>query len=426
MISDEPATRTAYPFTVMAKPVGASCNLRCGYCYYSNPLAARSTGAQKAMTGRTLELFIRQYIQAVPGPEVSFVWHGGEPTLAGLDFYRAALTLQQKYLPAGWICLNNIQTNGVLLDDEWCSFLAKAHFDVGLSIDGTSFVHDTYRKDAAVKGTYKPAADAIRRLQKYGIQPDLLCTVTSTAADDPLSTYRALRDFRTGWIQFIPIVRIDEAGRVTSESVTPAGYGDFLCSVFDEWLLNDLGILEVQLFAETSRVWSGGSAGLCWMAPACGRALIVECDGSVYSCDHFVSPAYNIGNIAATPLLELSASSEQKRFGETKRNTLPARCLECEWIAACGGGCPKNRFVRTEDGENALNYLCEGLNRFFSYSKPAFDFLIKHSKAGYPAAVVMARLRESLKDVWKGVGRNSPCPCGSGRKAKHCCWDKRI
>jgi len=439
MTHGEPSAKAARPFTVMAKPVGARCNLRCSYCYYSNQTAPGLTGAQPVMADEVLELFISQYIEASAGPIVSFVWHGGEPLLAGVDFYRKAVNLQKKLLPVGWSCWNNIQTNGVLLDDEWCSFLAEAGFDIGLSIDGTSLVHDTYRKDAAGVGTHHFAQAAIRRLQAHGIQPDLLCTVTPAAVEDPLGVYRALRGYGTGWIQFIPIVEADSDGRITPDSVTPTGYGEFLCAVFDEWVLHDLDRLGVQMFAETMRILSGGSAGLCWMAPVCGRALIVENDGGVYSCDHFVNSDYRIGDIFSAHLRDLADSPEQTRFGENKRDMLPAKCPACEWLAVCGGGCPKDRFAYSDaddspnnrrvapfSGDKPLNYLCGGLSRFFSYTKPAFEFIEKLTKAGQPPDVIMVRLRDSLKNVWKDVGRNDPCPCGSGRKAKHCCWDKRV
>ncbi|MDR0472198.1 MAG: radical SAM protein, partial [Treponema sp.] len=272
---------TGRPFVVMAKPVGSRCNLSCEYCYYK-----RSSDNQhlNPMTDELLELFIRQYIEASEGPEVNIVWHGGEPTLAGLDFYRRAVELQKRYLPEGWTCRNNLQTNGVLLDDEWCAFIAEARFDVGLSIDGTERLHDQYRKDHEGKGSYQKAVAAIRRLKARGVQPDLLCTVTSSAAMEAPAVYRALRELDTGWIQFIPIVRRDSEDQLTPDSVTANAYGDFLTAIFDEWAFHDIGRLDVQLFAEAARVWSGGAAGLCWMASTCGRALIVEMDGSVYSC----------------------------------------------------------------------------------------------------------------------------------------------
>jgi uncharacterized protein len=400
----------------MVKPVGARCNMRCSYCYYLKP---NDDAAPQVMSLSILERFISQYIEASAGPVVNFVWHGGEPTLAGLDFYKAAVDLQKRCLPEGWECWNNLQTNGVLLDDTWCSFLADEQFDVGLSIDGSRLVHDTYRKDLGGQGTHHLAAAAITRLQAHGIQPDLLCTVTSLSARNALSIYRALRAFRTGWIQFIPVLCRDKDGEITSESVNPSQYGDFLCDVFDEWIVNDLGTLNVQMFAELTRIYSGGSSGLCMMAPTCGRALIVECDGSVYSCDHFVNPKYRIGSIESAHLGDLANLPVQFQFGDAKRENLPDQCRACQWLLLCSGGCPKDR--------NTTEYaLCGGLKRFFSYSQPAFQQLLTLTKAGLDPNAIMVQIRSRLKAVWKNVGRNDPCPCGSGRRAKSCCWRKRM
>ncbi|MGI6632429.1 MAG: anaerobic sulfatase maturase [Bacillota bacterium] len=413
------------PFTVMAKPVGPRCNLACSYCYYLETEGMYGGELPPKMSDGLLETYIRQYIEASPGPVVSFIWHGGEPTLAGLDFYRKAVELQRRYLPPGWSCWNNLQTNGILLDDAWCSFLADARFDVGLSIDGTRSVHDTYRKDRGGRGTYERVAQAARRLKAHGIQPDLLCTVTSTAAEDPVAVYRALRDLDTGWMQFIPIVRRDADGRVTPDSVTPEGYGDFLCAVFDEWVRNDIGRLEIQQVAEMGLVWSGGSTNLCWMAPTCGRVLIVEQDGAVYSCDHFVTPEHRIGDIESSSLAELVDSPVQRSFGDAKRDRLPRQCRACAWLDICNGGCPKDRFASTEDGETGLNYLCDGLRRFFAHAEEPLRRIVELRRMGRTPAAIMAQLRAEAQARWRGVGRNDPCPCGSGRKAKHCCWDKR-
>lgn len=450
--------RAAEPFTVMAKPVGPRCNLACSYCYYLETEDMYGGELPPKMSDGLLETYIRQYIEGSPGPVVSFIWHGGEPTLAGLDFYRKAVELQRRYLPPGWSCWNNLQTNGILLDDEWCSFLAETHFDVGLSIDGTRVVHDTYRKDRGGHGTYERVVAAVRRLQAHGIQPDLLCTVTSTTAEEPVAVYRALRDLDTGWIQFIPIVRRDKDGRVTPDSVTPEGYGDFLCAAFDEWARNDIGRLEIQQVAEMALVWSGGETNLCWMAPTCGRVLVVEQDGAVYSCDHFVTPENRIGYIgvlrqgdaAASPQADMDTTSEvgecaarspgdvtistlaelvdspvQRQFGNAKRDSLPQQCRACKWLAVCNGGCPKDRFATSENGEPGLNYLCGGLRRFFAYAEGPIRRVVELRRQRQTPAAIMAVLRAEAQARWRGVGRNDPCPCGSGRKAKHCCWFRR-
>jgi len=418
-------SRTAEPFTVMAKPVGPRCNLSCSYCYYLETEGMYGGELPSKMSDGLLETYIRNYIESSPGPVVSLIWHGGEPTLAGLDLYRKAVEIQKRYLPPGWSVWNNLQTNGILLDDEWCSFLAEARFDVGLSIDGTQVVHDTYRKDRGGRGTYDRVLQAARRLKAHGVRADLLCTVTSASAQDPVGVYRALRELDTGWVQFIPIVRRDKDGRVTPDSATPEGYGDFLCAVFDEWVRNDIGRLEIQQVAEMGLVWSGGSANLCWMAPTCGRVLVVEQDGSVFSCDHFVRPEHRIGDILSFSLAELVDSPVQRSFGDAKRDRLPAKCRACPWLDVCNGGCPKDRFTVAEDGEPGLNYLCAGLRKFFAHAGPQVRRIVELRRLGKKPPEIMAQLRAEAMERWRGIGRNDPCPCGSGRKAKHCCWDKR-
>jgi uncharacterized protein len=418
-------TMASEPFVVMAKPVGPLCNLECSYCYYLETERFYKSSHQFRMSDSLLEMYVRQYIAASPGPIVQFTWHGGEPTLAGLGFYRLAVDLQKRYLPEGWSCWNNLQTNGILLDDEWCSFLADAHFDVGLSIDGTQWLHDEYRKDHSGSGTYGRAVAAVRRLQAHGIQPDLLCTVTSATAKEPIAVYRALRDLDTGWTQFIPIVRRTTDGQTTSESVTGEGYGYFLGTVFDEWIRHDLGRLDIQLFAEMALVWSGGAASLCWMAPTCGRVLIVEHDGGVYSCDHFVAPDHRIGDIETAPLSTLVDVPVQRRFGNDKRARLPLQCRSCSWLVICNGGCPKDRFALAENGEPGLNYLCGGFRQFFAHAEQPLRKVMQLRKRGLTPDAIMAELRAESLARWCGVGRNDPCPCGSGRKAKHCCWSKR-
>lgn len=419
------ATMDLEPFVVMAKPVGPLCNLECSYCYYLKTVRFNEGSHQFRMSDNLLEMYVRQYIEASPGPIVQFTWHGGEPTLAGLDFYRRAAELQKRYLPEGWSCWNNLQTNGILLNDEWCSFLADSHFDVGLSIDGTQWLHDRFRKDHGGGGTYERAVAAVRQLQAHGIQPDLLCTVTSATAKEPIAVYQALRELNTGWIQFIPIIVRTTDGQVTPESVTGGEYGDFLCMVFDEWIQHDLGRLDIQLFAEMALVWSGGIASLCWMAPTCGRVLIVEQDGSVYSCDHFVTPDHRIGDIKASHLSALVDIPVQHCFGNNKRDRLPMQCRSCSWLSICNGGCPKDRFAIAENGEPGLNYLCSGFRPFFTHAEQPLKRVMQLRISGLTPDAIMAELRAELLAKWRGVGRNDPCPCGSGHKAKQCCWSER-
>lgn len=413
------------PFVAMAKPVGSKCNLRCGYCYYLGTDERIDNGCAAVMDDETLDCFIRRYIGESTGPAVSFTWHGGEPTLAGLDFFKKCVALQKKYLPAGWECWNNLQTNGVLLDEEWCAFLAKERFDVGLSIDGAKPVHDKYRKNAAGAETYDEVYAAAKRLVAHGVRPDLLCTVTSDSAENPLSVYRALRELGTGWVQFIPIVRRDENGDVTPDSVTPEGYGKFLCDIFDEWIYHDLGKTGVQFFLECALVLSGGSASLCWMAPVCGRVLVTERDGGVYACDHFVDSDHRLGSVQTDGLRALVDSERQAAFGNAKREKLTAQCRACPHLALCNGGCMKDRFARSADGEEGHAYLCAGLKAFFDHAVPRLKTLAQLQRAGLAPGAIMERLRAQELQRWKGIGRNDPCPCGSGKKAKNCCWDKK-
>jgi uncharacterized protein len=409
----------------MAKPVGPLCNLECNYCYYLDTAQLYKRPHQYRMSDTTLETYIRQYIEASPGPVVLFVWHGGEPALAGIEFYRRAIELQKHYLPQEWSCWNNLQTNGTLLDDEWCSFLADNHFDVGLSVDGTQWLHDAVRKDLRGRGSYERAVAAVRCLQVHGIQSDLLCAVTSAVAKEPIAVYRALRNLNTGWAQFIPIIRRTPDRQLTPESVTGDAYGRFLSVIFNEWINHDIGRFNVQLFAEMSLVWSGESANLCWMAPTCGRVLIVEHDGGVYSCDHFVNAEHRIGDIETSTLGTLVDLPVQRYFGNDKRDQLPGQCRTCSWLSVCNGGCPKDRFALAENGEPGLNILCSGMRYFFARAEKPLKQVVERKKLGLNPEAIMAELRAESKIKWKGIGRNDPCPCGSGLKAKQCCWSQR-
>ena len=390
------ATKKPEQFVIMAKPVGSRCNMRCSYCYYLDKGKYSSHGTQTRMSFDLLERLIRRYIEASEGPVVSFTWHGGEPTLAGLDFYRKAVELERKYLPRGWQVWNNLQTNGLMLNDEWCRFLAENRFDVGLSIDGAQYVHDRFRRDRGGNPTYDRVRRAAARLQKAGIQPDLLSTVTSASAEDPLGVYRGLRELSTGWVQFIPIVVRTEDGGVTPDSVTPEGYGRFLCEVFREWVTHDLGRLDVQLFAETARIMAGGEASLCWMAPVCGRVLVAEEDGSVYSCDHFVDSEHRIGDLRTGRLDTMVTGEAQTRFGEAKRSTLTSECRRCPYLRFCGGGCPKDRFGVSADGEAGQYWLCEGLRMFFRYAEALLTRAMQLSRAKKTPEEIMEVLRREL------------------------------
>lgn len=381
------------PFVVMAKPVGSRCNMRCRYCYYLDKGQYSSHAKQSRMSYDLLERLIRQTIESNPGPVVSFTWHGGEPTLAGMDFYRRALELERKYLPRGWSVWNNLQTNGLMLNASWCRFLRDNRFDVGLSLDGSQLIHDQNRRDLGGQGTWSRVIQAAARLRDAGIRPDVLCTVNAASEQAPLEVYQALRSTGSGWIQFIPIVVRQPDGSLAPESVTPEGYGQFLCTVFDQWLHYDLGALDVQLFAETARIWAGGQASLCWMAPTCGRVLIVEEDGSVYSCDHFVDSAHRLGNLASARLEAMANSQSQFEFGQRKHAALTAQCRACPWLRCCGGGCPKDRFARSDDGEEGQYYLCRGLRMFFEHAHTPMMQVMQWSREGLRPTEIMQRLQ---------------------------------
>ena len=401
------------PFVVMVKPVGSACNMRCSYCYYLNAPGSSPCGR---MSKETLEQLIRGYIQAAEGPVVSFTWHGGEPTLASLAFYREAVSLQKKYLPAGWECWNSLQTNGLALDDEWCDFLAGAGFDVGVSLDGTRAVHDAFRADLRGGETYERVLGAVRRLQARGIQPDLLCTVTSEAARRGPEIYRALRDLGTGWMQFIPIV-VRTADSVTPESVTPELYGRFLQDVFAQWVFHDMGRTEVQLFSETALALSGREPNLCWLRKACGHVPVVEKDGGIYACDHFVRPEYRIGSLAEDGLGAAVDGSRMTAFGAAKQASLTAHCRACPWLDLCGGACPKDRFALSPEGEAGQYYLCAGLEAYFAYAVPLLKEAMRLSAQRKTPQDIMTALIQRERGRFRGVSR----PCGSGRKFKSCC-----
>ncbi len=419
-----PATRKAYtPFVVMAKPTGPICNLRCSYCYYLDKTSIYERPHSFKMSGDTLENYIRSYIEVSPGPAVHFVWHGGEPALAGLAFFRRVVELQQRYLPPGLACWNNLQTNGTLIDKKWADFLSAERFEVGLSVDGTQAAHDANRQNRKGAGSWARATRAARLLIARGLEPDLLCTVNPVTAGDPLGVYNALKDLGSTFIQFLPVVRrpagstrpsagpVRHSGEAThppTGSVDPAAYGHFLNTIFDEWSAHDLGRVMVQTFGETMRALSGAVPALCTMAPTCGRALVLEHDGSVFSCDHFVDTGHLLGNVNDASLAELADSPAQRVFGNTK-SVLPRKCLECPWLAACNGGCPKDRLVESPNGEPPLNYLCEGLKIFFQHSVP----VMKRILGGEPVSPQAPPRRP---------GRNDPCPCGSGKLAKQCCF----
>lgn len=376
---------------VMAKPVGSRCNMRCRYCYYLGKGQFSSHEKQTVMNADLLERLIREAAASSSGP-VSFIWHGGEPTLAGIGFYKKVVELERRLIPKEREVWNNLQTNGLLLNDEWCRFLKENRFDVGISIDGSELVHDSNRRTVAGEPTHRRVLNSIARLRRHGGDPDLLCTVNRESLSDPMGVYHALRDTGCGWIQFIPIVIRRADGSLSPLSADPEGYGDFLISVFDEWARHDLGRCDVQLFAETARILAGGEASLCVMRRTCGRVLIAEEDGAVYSCDHFVDDSHRLGNLRAGKLVNMAESDFQKSFGNAKEASLTGECRSCPYLRFCNGGCPKDRFGNSAEGEEGQYILCEGLKRYFAHAVPILERIMALSALGRSPAEIMREI----------------------------------
>lgn len=410
----------ARPYQVMAKTTGPICNLDCSYCYYLEKEDLYPGTPSFHMSDEVLEAFVRQYVWQ-PRPVVDFAWQGGEPTLVGLDFFRKVVALQDEHRPPGRRIRNVIQTNGTLLDDDWCAFLREHGFLVGLSIDGPRRLHDRYRVDKGGKGSFDRVVRGLECLKRHGVEHNLLCSVSRANMDHPLEVYSFFRELGTAYWQFIPVVE-PQGNEVSEASVTPEGYGAFMTTVFDHWVRNDVGRVSIRLFDTALRVHAGLSPGLCIFEETCGDALAVEHNGDLYSCDHFVDPEHLLGNIRETEMAELVASQRQRSFGTKKRDTLPGYCRRCDVRSLCNGGCPKNRFTRTPDGEPGLNYLCAGYKRIFGHTTPYLEWMATEHRAGRPPTAVMDRLREDpAAFAPEGLGRNDPCYCGSGRKFKRCC-----
>lgn len=408
-------------FQIFAKPTGAICNLDCHYCYYLQKEDLYPQTTTFRMDEDLLEAYIVQQIAMTPTPEIHFFWHGGEPTLLGLDYYRTIVELQRKHLPPGRRITNGIQTNGVLLDDEWCRFFAAEQFAVGLSLDGPRALHDTYRVTKGQRPSHKQVMQGYRLLRQHKLPVDLLCVVHAENVNHPLDVYRFFKDIKAQYLSFIPLVEHLPTGGVGARSVPAEAFGTFLCTIFDEWVRQDIGRILVQIFEEAARPLFGQEHSLCIFRPTCGDVPVVEHNGDFYSCDHFVTPEHRLGNIRQTPLLNLLESPAQHAFGQAKRDTLPRYCQDCDVKAMCNGGCPKDRVIQTPDGEAGLNFLCVGYKHFFTHSRPYLRQLAALRRAGKPPQQLMQMLRAAEVPKRNTVGRNDPCPCGSGRKFKRCC-----
>lgn len=394
------------PLYVLAKPVGASCNLRCKYCYYLEKSHLYRNAPARVMSDELLERFVQEYIQAQTMSQVLFTWHGGEPLMRPLSFYRKAVALQEKYAFGRQID-NTIQTNGTLLTDEWCEFFKEHNWLVGISIDGPQEFHDEYRRTASDKPSWQKVMRGIRLLRKHGVEWNAMAVVNDFNAGYPLEFYHFFKEMGAKYIQFAPVVErmaahsdgrhlatlVDQECPVADFSVSPAQWGDFLCAIFDEWVRHDVGQTYVEIFDCTLANWVGGRPGICVYAKECGHAGVMEFNGDVYSCDHFVFPEYKLGNIRDKTLVEMLYGEQQRQFSCLKHASLPKQCKECEWEFACHGECPKNRFVNDRYGNPGLNYLCSGYRHFYEHVAPYMDFMKKEFMNQRPPANVMEAVK---------------------------------
>ena len=428
-------------FHLLAKPTGAVCNLDCTYCFFLSK-EMLYPGSRFRMADDLLELYLRQLVAAhAAAPEVVVAWQGGEPTMMGLDFFRRSVELAEAVKRPGQRIVHTMQTNATLLTDEWGAFLAEHGFLVGVSIDGPREVHDTYRVDKGGKGSFDRVMTGLDVLRRHEVQWNALTTVHATSEDRGRAVYRFLRDeCGARYLQFIPIVEratprtlpmanagwggkvrdrplyTQEGTLVTGRSVTPAGYGRFLIDVFEDWVRRDVGEVYVQMFDVALANWYGEPPGLCVHSETCGLALALEHTGDLYSCDHFVEPGYKLGNIRERTMLDLVTSPRQAAFGQAKCDSLPGFCRRCDVRFACHGGCPKDRFTQTPDGEPGLHYLCPSYKAFFTHIRPAMRAMCELLRAGHAPA----RITEDYARHDARRGRNDPCTCGSGRKWKRC------
>jgi uncharacterized protein len=436
-------------YHVLAKPTGAVCNLDCTYCFFLSK-ELLYPGSRFRMADELLETYIQQLVESHRTPEVTVAWQGGEPTLMGLDFFKLSIEYAEKYKKPDQTISYSIQTNGTKLDDDWCAFFKEHNFLVGLSVDGPREMHDTYRVDKGGAGSFDQVMRGWEYLTKHDVDFNILCTVHAANADHPLDVYHFFRDeLKAEFIQFIPIIErateqtlplanegwgersrdtrplyVSKGHLVTERTVKAEQYGNFLNKIFDEWVRRDVAKVYVQIFDVALGSWYGAPPSLCIFSPTCGNALAIEHNGDLYSCDHFVEPDYLLGNIQETNMIELVASDQQRKFGQDKLDSLPQYCLDCEVRFACHGGCPKNRFIDTPDGEPGLNYLCAGYKSFFNHiNRPMriMTDLLRRNRA--PAEIMQFLSQEELARLQKafaGAKPDDPCPCGSGKKFRIC------
>ena len=417
--------KTSREFQVFVKPAGSLCNLGCHYCYYLNKEHLYPEDESFRMPDDVLEEYIVQHIEVSPGSVINFSWHGGEPTVLGLDYFRKIVALERKHQPLHQRIINGMQTNGTLLDENWCRFLAEEGFVVGISLDGPEELHDRYRVTKDHHPTHKLAMRGYQLLRQHEIPCNILCVVHAQNVQHPAEVYRFFKQLKAHYVEFLPLVepQSEEEGSVSPRTVRAEAFGNFLCTIFDEWVSQDIEQVNVQIFEEVARTALGQEHALCVFRKTCGDVPVIEHNGDFFSCDHFVDPQHHLGNIREIPLLDLLESPAQRAFGQAKWNTLPSSCQTCEVLEFCHGGCPKDRILHTPDGKAGLNYLCAGYKRFFTHCQP------------FVAQLSALRRRQSLEQQKQPAqvgdaqpipktGRNDPCPCGSGKKYKKCCLGK--
>ena len=425
-------------FHILAKPIGPICNLDCKYCFYLEKEKLYQDEKSWKMDPELLERYIQSYIEAQDTPRIDFAWQGGEPTLLGIDFFKQVLAFQEKHCPPNKRIYNALQTNGTNLNDEWGQFLSDNGFLVGLSIDGPAHLHNKYRVDKGGNDTHERVVRGAEILNKYNVEYNALCVVNRYNAKEPLRVYHFLKTLGTQFFQFIPIVECaaeqeelldlssppqirEHESPVTGWSVHSEDYGDFLNAIFDEWVRNDIGQYYVQIFDIQLELHMGQPSSLCIFKEQCGEALAVEHNGDLYACDHYVYPEYHLGNLKDNNLSDMVNCDAQRAFGKAKQETLPKQCRDCQYLNLCNGECPKNRFLKSIDGEDGLNYLCKGFQRFFKHTTPYFKRMCDLLYQRRAPAELMLQLSHELQQFDpKRVKPNDPCPCGSGKKFKVC------
>ncbi|WP_337568974.1 anaerobic sulfatase-maturation protein [Hallella sp.] len=394
----------AHPMYIMVKPVGSACNLRCDYCYYLEKQHLYANEGRQMLSDELLERFIREYIESQTTPEVLFTWHGGEPLVRPLAFYEKVVRLQQRYARGRRIA-NSLQTNGTLINDDWARFFHDQGWLIGVSLDGPEAYHDAFRRTRGGGPSFRNVIRGIDILNRHAVEWNALAVANRLNGDHPLSFYRFFKNIGCRYIQVTPVVErlahhddgrqlaslVDE-GQLAPFSIRPKQWGNFLCTIFDEWVRHDVSMFFINIFDATLANWVGVAPGLCTMAKHCGHAGVMEHNGDVYSCDHFVFPEYKLGNIHEQSLVEMMYSERQRRFGRAKADSLPTQCRECQWLNACHGECPRNRFIRTANGEPGLNYLCEGYRQYFSHVAPYMDVMKRLLGEKRPPAEIMDML----------------------------------